>query len=146
MDFKQIQELIKAVDESNLTTVEIENDTFRILLKKEEKPVLAGVPAPAAPATSAAPAASAAMTAAEQPPANTIKSPIVGTFYASSAPGAPPFVQPGSKVAKGDILCIIEAMKLMNEIEAEEDCQILEVLVQDGEMIEYGQALFAVSK
>ena len=72
-----------------------------------------------------------------------ITSPIVGTFYIAPAPGATPFVQPGSKVKKGQTVCIIEAMKLMNEIQADEDMEIIEVLVADGEMVEYGQPLFA---
>lgn len=76
----------------------------------------------------------------------TINSPMVGTFYKSSAPDADPFVNTGDSVQKGDVLCIIEAMKLMNEIEAEENCKIVKVLVNDGDMVEYGQPLFEIEE
>jgi acetyl-CoA carboxylase biotin carboxyl carrier protein len=75
-----------------------------------------------------------------------ITSPMVGTFYASPSPDSPPFVQPGDTVRKGQTLCILEAMKIMNELEAEYDCKILEVLVQDGEPVEYDKPLFRVEK
>lgn len=154
MDLKDVHELIKIVGESNLTSFEMENKDFRLSLKKEvekvvERQVASGAypehnamaPAPQIMQPAAAPAAPAV--AAEKP---TVNSPIVGTFYAASAPGAAPFVSPGSKVRKGDTLCIVEAMKLMNEIEAEEDLEILEVLVQNGQMVEFGQPLFAIRK
>lgn len=76
----------------------------------------------------------------------TINSPMVGTFYKSSAPDADPFVNTGDSVEKGDVLCIIEAMKLMNEIEAEDNCKIVKVLVNDGDMVEYGQPLFEIEE
>lgn len=75
-----------------------------------------------------------------------IKSPIVGTFYSKSSPNAEPFVQKGDKISKGDIVCIVEAMKLMNEINAEFDCEIVEVVAQEGKMVQYGQELFKVKK
>lgn len=75
-----------------------------------------------------------------------IKSPIVGTFYSKSSPDAEPFVQKGDKISKGDIVCIVEAMKLMNEINAEFDCEIVEVMAQEGKMVQYGQELFKVKK
>ncbi|KUO59502.1 MAG: hypothetical protein APF84_19565 [Gracilibacter sp. BRH_c7a] len=161
MNFKEIQELIKIVDESNLTTVEVEQEGFKIVLKKKvEKIVVAertdsAYPGQLSPGQiSASQGLPDGMTSGkahqitDQEPENyeTIKSPIVGTFYSSSAPGDPPFVSPGAKADKGSTLCIIEAMKLMNEIEAEEDVLILEVLVQDGQMVEYGQPLFKISK
>ncbi len=134
MNFKEIQELIKIVDESNLTTVEVEQEGFKIVLKKKNEKIVSGqLPPVQTPASQVLPEE---VIAVEK---ETINSPIVGTFYSSASPGDPPFVNPGSKVEKGNILCIIEAMKLMNEIEAEEDVLILEVLVKDGQMIEYGQ-------
>lgn len=149
MNFKEIQELIKIVEESNLTTVEVEQEGFKIVLKKKVEKIVsperieAGYPRqlPLEPV-----AASPGIPDSPTTEQETIKSPIVGTFYSSSSPGDPPFVTAGSKVDKGSILCIIEAMKLMNEIEAEEDVSILEVLVQDGQMVEYGQPLFVISK
>lgn len=75
-----------------------------------------------------------------------IKSPIVGTFYSKSSPDAEPFVQKGDKISKGEIVCIVEAMKLMNEINAEFDCEIIEVMAQEGKMVQYGQELFKVKK
>ena len=75
-----------------------------------------------------------------------IKSPIVGTFYSKSSPDVEPFVQKGDKVSKGDIVCIVEAMKLMNEINAEFNCEIVEIMAQEGKMVQYGQELFKVKK
>lgn len=161
MDYKDIQELIKTVSESNLTTVEIEKEGFRILLKKEaekvyirEKPEeLSRGGVPGEKGLASGEAAGEKEGAVSPNPAGsregsyfTINSPIVGTFYASPSPGEEPFVEPGSRVKKGQTLCIIEAMKLMNEIEAEVDMEIVEVLVSDGQMVEYGQPLFVVEK
>lgn len=155
MKLKEIQELINIVDASNLTTFELEEEGLRVVLKKEknDRPST-GISqsvdltiqkeqqlAAKAVETVEAPKASAANS--NEP---TVNSPIVGTFYASSSPEQEPFVQVGSKVKKGETLCIIEAMKLMNEIEAEEDLQIIKILVQNGEMVEYGQPLFAFAK
>jgi len=153
MDLKQIEELIKMVDTSSLTTFELEEEGLKIVLKKEKEKIitkemqtapLALNPVPTANSTETTGAATVAPQKPEtdQP---TITSPIVGTYYASSSPGAQPFVNVGSIVKKGDTLCIIEAMKLMNEIEAEEDVQIIDILVKDGQMVEYGQPLFIVS-
>jgi len=157
MDLKDVHELIKIVGESNLTSFEMENKDFKLSLKKEVEKVVErqvvsgaypeniGIAPPAQllqPPTAAAVSAAAAV-AAEKP---TVNSPIVGTFYAASSPEAAPFVSPGSKIKKGDTLCIVEAMKLMNEIEAEEDMEILEILVQNGQMVEFGQPLFAIRK
>lgn len=159
MNFKEIQELIRIVDESNLTTVEVEQDGFKIVLKKKTETIISQARTDTGynqhfggqPAIN--PISSVMAGNDAEPPAgiqaegqDTVKSPIVGTFYSSSAPGEPPFVTPGTKADKGKTLCIIEAMKLMNEIEAEEDMIILEVLVQDGQMIEYGQPLYLVKK
>ncbi len=155
MDFKEIQELIKILDESNLTYLELEQDGSRIVLKKEAtkyalQEAIPVIP-PSGQALSTGPGpVSAPSPATEQqaevgqPAGEVIKSPIVGTFYAAASPEAEPFVKVGSMVKKGDTLCIIEAMKLMNEIEAEEDLVILDILVQDGQMVEYGQPLFLI--
>ncbi|NLL52822.1 MAG: acetyl-CoA carboxylase, biotin carboxyl carrier protein [Peptococcaceae bacterium] len=127
MEFKEIQELIKLIDNTGLTSFEMEKENFKISINKETNKIF-----------------SQEVVQQETPQyPKVIASPIVGTFYIAPAPGATPFVQPGSKVKKGQTVCIIEAMKLMNEIQADEDMEIIEVLVADGEMVEYGQPLFA---
>lgn len=161
MDLKEIQELIRIVDESKLTAFELEQEGIRIVLKKEAEKITAketvpavwpgqyaGAPIPVEnyPYPGSGTPASGPVSSELAKPADqqTINSPIVGTFYAAAAPGEEPFVKPNGRVKKGDILCIIEAMKLMNEIEADEDLQIIDVLVKDGQMVEYGQPLFVV--
>lgn len=168
MDLKEIQELIKIVDESKLTTLELEQEGFKIVLKKEVDKIiskemvqgvytgqLTGGQVGSEKLLSAG--AGSAEVASEKDQIipresnlsenqTIINSPIVGTFYASSSPDEEPFVQQGVNVKKGDTLCIIEAMKLMNEIEADEDFQIIDILAKDGQMVEYGQALFVVNK
>jgi acetyl-CoA carboxylase biotin carboxyl carrier protein len=158
MDLKEIQELIKIVDQSDLTTFELEKEGLRVVLKKEVEKIVSremvqggfpdqhfagNVPTGTLPAEKTSLGKEETNVPVDNP---TINSPIVGTFYSSSAPGEPPFIQPGGRVKKGDILCIIEAMKLMNEIEADEDLRIIDILVKDGQMVEYGQPLFVVSK
>jgi acetyl-CoA carboxylase biotin carboxyl carrier protein len=159
MDFDFLEKLIQSLDASSLDSIEIERGGTRIRLAKSPPagsgavyaaPALApaAVAAPAAspaPAAGAAPAAPVAAPAAA--PANNwvdVTSPMVGTFYRSPNPDASAFVELGSRIAPGDTLCIIEAMKLMNELEAEVGGTVREVLVQNGEPVEYGQVLFRV--
>lgn len=137
----EIKELIKVLEESSLSTLELENENgSRIYLEKPSQ----GVPvtAPVATAPVAVPVATAEPAPVDN--AKTINAPIVGVFYASSAPGKETYVSLGKRVSKGDTVCIIEAMKCMNEIQAEEDCEIIEVLVKDGELVEFGQPLFKI--
>jgi acetyl-CoA carboxylase biotin carboxyl carrier protein len=156
MDFKQIQELIKMVNKSNIGEVTIEQKDFKVTVKQKEEPVqhvVAAAPAmaaaPVAP-VAAAPATSAA--APEKPKAApatadnliTIKSPMIGTFYRKSSPDKPNLVDVGSDIAPGSVLCIIEAMKLFNEIESEVKGRIVKVLVDDASPVEYDQPLFLV--
>ena len=156
MDFKQIQELIKMVNKSNIGEVTIEQKDFKVTVKQKEEPVqhvVAAAPAmaaaPVAP-VAAAPATSAAAT--EKPKAApatadnliTIKSPMIGTFYRKSSPDKPNLVDVGSDIAPGSVLCIIEAMKLFNEIESEVKGRIVKVLVDDASPVEYDQPLFLV--
>ena len=151
-----LERLIKAIDESSLDSIEIERGGTRVRLAKSPDYIQAPVapamhhaaPAPAAPAA-AAPASAPA--AAEEPAAPAvashlveIHSPMVGTFYRAPAPDAPPYVDKGSRVGKGDTLCIIEAMKLMNELECEVQGTIVEVCVDNAQPVEYGQVLFRV--
>lgn len=149
----EIKEFINLLEDSSLSVFEIQKeDGSKIRLKKAQSaqqivntiPVANGVasPAPVAPVVESAPAAPAAPVADNS---KTIDAPIVGVFYAASAPGKAPYVSAGKKVKKGDVVCIIEAMKCMNEIQAEEDGEIVEVLVKDGELVEYGQPLFKIN-
>lgn len=157
LKFSEIKELIKLVDQSSLQEIEIENEGSKVAIRKPVKteqvvvaaqaPVVAA-PVAAAPAPVAAPAAPAAPAAASAPAADAnlhkITSPMVGTFYTSPSPTAPQFVQPGDKVNPKSVVCIVEAMKLMNEIEAEVKGEIVEILVENGQLVEYGQPLFLV--
>jgi acetyl-CoA carboxylase biotin carboxyl carrier protein len=158
MDFKQIQELIKLVNESNLGEVTIEQKDFKITIRQKEEQITQIVSsmqsAPSyAPLPQAAPQASlpqssapAATAAAPQPAGNTItiKSPMIGTFYRKSSPDKPSLVDIGDEVAPGKVVCIIEAMKLFNEIESEVKGKIVKVLVEDASPVEYDQPLFLV--
>jgi len=146
MDMKQIKALIHEFDDSGLSSIKIKKEDFSIELEKATGLVAAPV-AVAAPA--AAPVAVAVETAAVATPAHTgdmILSPMVGTYYASPSPDSPVFVKKGDTIKKGQPLAILEAMKIMNELEAEFDCKILDVLVTDGQAVEFDMPLFAVEK
>lgn len=159
MDFKQIQELIKMINKSNIGELTIEQKDFKVTIRQKEEhvtqvvsaaPVAAAPVMAAAPAVQAAPAAAAPATekpkAAPEPAANTvtIKSPMIGTFYRKSSPDKPNLVDVGSDVTPGTVVCIIEAMKLFNEIESEIKGRIVKVLVDDASPVEYDQPLFLV--
>jgi acetyl-CoA carboxylase biotin carboxyl carrier protein len=163
MDFKQIQELIKMVNESNIGEVTIEQKEFKITIRQKEEQITQVVatsapinygqlpqqapaqalPAAPAPAAERAPAAPATAAAA---PSNTvtIKSPMIGTFYRRPSPDKPNFVEVGDEVNVGKVVCIIEAMKLFNEIESEVKGRIVKILVEDASPVEYDQPLFLV--
>jgi acetyl-CoA carboxylase biotin carboxyl carrier protein len=149
IDKEFLESLIKALDQSSLDSIEIERGGTRIRLSKT--PPAASIvgghgPGPG-PATEApAPVAAAAPAAAPPAPSHLldVKSPMVGTFYRSAAPDAPPYVDKGTRVSKGDTLCIIEAMKLMNELESEVEGRVVEVLAENNQPVEYGQVLFRV--
>lgn len=133
MTNQEIYELMAHFDQSGLTTLKVTRKDFSLELGKN-----AAVVAPAAPA----PAAVAAAPVAEPVEEGTcITAPLVGTFYAAPAPGADPYVKPGQKVRQGDVLCLVEAMKTMNEIKAPCDCVVEAVLAQDGELVSFGQNL-----
>lgn len=158
MDFKQIQELIKMINKSNIGEVTIEEKGFKLTIKQKEEPaqnvIAAPFQAPAAYAPVAQPAVQAAGGApaaekakAAEPAADnlvTIKSPMIGTFYRSSSPGKPSFIEVGDEIAPGKVVCIIEAMKLFNEIESEVKGRIVKVLADDASPVEYDQPLFLV--
>ena len=155
MKIEQVLELVKAVSDSTLTEFKYEEDGVKLSLKKAGDKIVQ-VQAPAAPlaapviAPSAMPAASvlaAPVTGiqAAAPAGNIVKSPLVGTFYAAPAEDAEPFVKVGDSVKEGQVLAIVEAMKLMNEIESDFAGTVTEILVENGEAVEYGQPLFVIS-
>ena len=166
MDISEIQDLIKFIAKAGVTEVEIEKKDFKITIKSEmpkkkgaaasaEATIQVPVPvatmpaAPVAPAVPAAPvpaapAAEAPKAASDEDNYITVKSPMIGTFYRRSAPDKPTFVEVGSTVGNGDVLCVIEAMKLFNEIESEVSGKIVKILVDDNSPVEYDQPLFLV--
>ena len=148
MNIKDIKALVKILESSNLTSIEVGDGDNRICLRREG--AVAPVPAPAVYARAAEPVYRP-VEATDEPDragnfqnAGEITSPLVGVYYASPAPDAKAFVAPGSKVKKGDVLCIIEAMKLMNEITADRDGEIVDVCAENGQIVEYGQTLFRI--
>lgn len=154
----EIKELIRLVDQSSLQELEIQNEGYKLFLRKPsvtESVVVTQAPAyHAAPAAIHAPAAAIRPEAEQAAPAedrsddaanlHRIVSPMVGTYYHASSPDAPLFVKVGDKVTEKTVVCIVEAMKLMNEIEAEVKGEIVQVLVENGQLVEYGQPLFLV--
>ena len=150
MDLRKLKTLIDLVSESNVSELEITEAEGKVRIVKGPVggPVAMAVPAvvPAAVATPAAAPAAAPAPAAE-PAAetgHTVKSPMVGTFYSASSPEAKPFVQVGSVIKAGDTICIIEAMKILNEIEADHSGTVTKILVDNGQAVEYGQPMFII--
>jgi len=145
-----LQELIRIFEASGLAEIEVEDEKQRVRLTKPSAQVTHFVQAPAAqPVVQAAVAqapqqGSSAAAETEAAPGETIDSPMVGTFYACPSPGEPPFVTVGSRVEAGQTICIVEAMKIMNEVTAKTTCIIESVLAEDGEPVEYGQPLFSI--
>lgn len=155
MDLKLIKNILELISESDVNEVSLEEGDFKIKVKKQGdvQQVSYSQPAPQAPAQPAAPQPQQAApvdasesTTANQPEGETVKSPIVGTFYTSPDPDSDPFVKVGDHIAKGETLCIVEAMKIMNEIEAEFSGTIQKVLVEDGQPVEFDQPLFIIKK
>lgn len=150
MNLRQIRELVRLLESSSLSVLEIEEADLRVRLEKGQtarsiEPVPAALP-------QAVPSALPAQTAPASAPVadgtvdfnrlKEVKSPLVGIFYAAPSPGAEPFAGVGCRVKKGDVLCVVEAMKLMNEITADADGEVIDVCVQNGQVVEYGQILF----
>lgn len=155
MDLKLIKNILDLIAESDVNEVSLEEGDFKIKVKKqgEVQQVSYAQPAapqpPAQPATPAQPqqeAAAGQSSAEDQPDGDTVTSPIVGTFYEAPDPDSDPFVKVGDKVSKGDTLCIVEAMKIMNEIEAEFGGTVEKILVNDGQPVEFEQPLFIIKK
>jgi acetyl-CoA carboxylase biotin carboxyl carrier protein len=149
MDLRKIKTLIDLVQQSGIAELEITEGEERVRISRSGTPAVAPAVAPVAmPATAApAPATAAAAEAVAEPAVpegEELKSPMVGTFYRAASPGAKPFVDVGQSVKAGDTVCIIEAMKLLNEIEADRDGVIKAILVENGQPVEYGQPLFII--
>lgn len=163
MELDSILKIIDAVSQSTVMNFEIEDKDFRLFIDKNADinphamnvsamPPMPAVQQPVVQVAAPAPVVAAQPVAAEQPQAeasqekagNIVKSPIVGTFYSAAGPEAEDYVKVGDKVKKGQVLCIIEAMKLMNEIESEFDGEIAEILVKNEQMVEFGQPLFRI--
>jgi len=139
MDLRKLKTLIDLVSDSNVTELEITEADGKVRIVK------GATPSPTAAEIADAAAVTAAAVAAEVAAAgHTVKSPMVGTFYRSSSPGAAPFVQVGDTVKEGDTLCIIEAMKILNEIESDKSGTVKQVMCENGQAVEYGQALYII--
>jgi acetyl-CoA carboxylase biotin carboxyl carrier protein len=151
MDLRKLKTLIDLVSESNVSELEITEAEGKVRIVKgspgsaqgmAQPQVMHAAPVAAAPALAPAPAPAAA--APQEPAGHTVKSPMVGTFYRASAPGAKSFVEVGSVVKEGDTICIIEAMKILNEIEADKGGTVTQILCENGQAVEYGQPLFII--
>ncbi len=145
MTLEEIKSLIELVDESTLSRLSIKQEGFSMNIERGGATTTTPVamPTPAAPAPAAAPAAEPAP---EEKEGEFLTSPMVGTFYKSPSPDSPAFVKPGDRVGKGSPICILEAMKIFNEVEAEFECTILECLIEDGQVVEYDTPLFRVKR
>jgi acetyl-CoA carboxylase biotin carboxyl carrier protein len=154
MDFSDIEKILDLVREHDLAEFELERDGLKVRVRKAHAGAIVAAPAapvalPIASPAHAAPAGATPVSAAaaadeESVELAVVKSPIVGTFYRAPEPGAPPFVEVGARVKKDQVLCIIEAMKLMNEITSEYDGEIVNVYVENGKPVQYGERLFAI--
>lgn len=157
MDLRKLKTLIDLVSESNVSELEITEAEGKVRIVKGsgvapvvmQAPVAlpatpAGVVATAAAAAAPAPAPAAAAAAPAEPAGHAVKSPMVGTFYRAASPGAKPFVEVGSQVKQGETICIIEAMKILNEIEADKSGTVTQILVDNGQAVEYGQPLLII--
>ncbi len=148
MDIRKVKKLIELLEESNIDEIEIKEgeESVRISRNNRAAPQYFAAPAPMAAPAPAAPAAAAPAAAPAAPSVNghVVKSPMVGTFYRSPSPGSPAFAEVGKHVKAGDVICIIEAMKMMNQIEADKAGVIEAVLVEDGQPVEFDQPLFTI--
>lgn len=161
MTYNDIKELINIIDNSKLTNFELSMDNVSVKMSKNGKEFAPVAEVPVVPVT--APVATPVSVPVQTPVApateteevvveektkeisgNIVKSPIVGTFYSSTSPGKPPIVSKGDKVSKGDVLCIVEAMKVMNEITSDFDGEVLDILVENGQLVEFGEPLFVI--
>jgi acetyl-CoA carboxylase biotin carboxyl carrier protein len=152
MDIRKVKKLIELLEESGISELEISEGEESVRISRHPRGGMQVASSQAAPILQAAPAAAAtpamaATSSAERAPRNdehTVTSPMVGTYYASASPGAKPFVEIGSEIKVGQILCIIEAMKMMNQIESDKEGRVTAMLAKNGEPVEFGQPLFII--
>lgn len=147
MDIRKVKKLIDLLQESGIAEIEIREGEESVRISRQSSvaaPAAAMLHAPVAAAGMASPPIEAEPAAEAKPEGHVVNAPMVGTFYASPSPSTPPFVSLGSRVRKGDVLCIIEAMKIMNQIESDRDGSIAAVLAENGQPVEYGQPLFLI--
>jgi acetyl-CoA carboxylase biotin carboxyl carrier protein len=149
MDLRKLKTLIDLVSESNVSELEITEAEGKVRIVKSQgasamAPAVAYAPVQMAPAPAVQAAPVVVAEAPAAPVGHTVKSPMVGTYYRSSSPGAKPFVEVGSVVKEGDAICIVEAMKILNEIDADKSGTITQILVENGQPVEYGQPLFVI--
>lgn len=150
MDIRKVKKLIELLEESNIDEIEIAEGEESIRISRHSTTYAApamqqvAAPAPAAPAPVAAPVAEAAPAAPAAPTGHTVNSPMVGTYYSAPSPSSPAFIEVGKSVQKGDVICIIEAMKMMNQIEADKSGTIEAILVENGEPVEFDQPLVTI--
>jgi acetyl-CoA carboxylase biotin carboxyl carrier protein len=148
MDIRKVKKLIELLEESNIAEIEIHEGEESVRISRMSTTLPAQAVVQAAPAVSAAPAAAAPQEAAAAEPAthegHAVTSPMVGTFYEAASPGAKPFVRVGQQVNVGDTLCIVEAMKMLNQIEADKAGTVTAVLIENGQPVEFGQTLFVI--
>lgn len=148
MDIRKVKKLIELLEESGISELEISEGEESVRISRHPRGTLQTIAAAPAPAGSPPPVASLPATSAgEHKPRNdehTVTSPMVGTYYASASPGAKSFVEPGSEIKVGQILCIIEAMKMMNQIESDKAGRVTAILAKNGEPVEFGQPLFII--
>lgn len=146
MDIKAVKEIMREFQSCDLTKLEIKCDDIQIKIEKKKEVVAVPVMNQAIlPVAEGTPPCSTLAAEPKLEIGSAVTSPMVGTFYVAPGPDAEPFVSIGQKVKKGDVVCIVEAMKLMNEVEAEMDGTITEILVEDGKMVEFGQSLFMIN-
>lgn len=155
MEVKDLKQLIKMITETDITEFEMDNAEEKIVIKRGQQTEIVQMAAPtymqapaamAAPAAAAAPVAAAATAPVAELAGETINSPIVGTFYRAASPEAAPFAEVGQVIEKGQVICLVEAMKLFNEIEAEFKCKIIKACVENAQPVEFGQPLFVIEK
>jgi acetyl-CoA carboxylase biotin carboxyl carrier protein len=147
MDLRKLKKLIDLVQESGIGEIEITEGEEKVRISRHSGaagPIMMAAPAMQPAMVAGVPAAAPQPAAPAQPTGHTLKSPMVGTFYRAPSPGAPPFVEVGQSVSKGQTLCIIEAMKLLNEIESDASGTVKAILVENGQPVEYGQPLFLI--
>ena len=154
MDIRKIKKLIELIEESGVAEIEIKEGEDAVRISRYSAPPPAAVPAPppaaaapviAAPIPAAAPAAADPSPEATTPDGHIVRSPLVGIFYRAPSPGAPPFVEAGAQVQAGQTLCLIEAMKMMNQVEADKSGTLTDILIDNGAAVEYDEPLFVIN-